>query len=70
MIGFDFYRYLLPSPLVDDSRVESYLWFDERGEKRLLLVCKKMYFGEKIVCLANVDKKKLRGLIMKIVKIL
>ena len=34
MIGFHFYRYLLPSSLVDDSRVESCLWFDERGERK------------------------------------
>ncbi|KAH9672474.1 hypothetical protein KPL70_017740 [Citrus sinensis] len=43
MIGFHFYRYLLPSSLVDDSRVESWLWFDERGERKLLLVCKEGY---------------------------
>ena len=35
MIGFHFYRYILPSLLVDDSIVESCLWFDERGERKL-----------------------------------
>ncbi|KDO64257.1 hypothetical protein CISIN_1g0331682mg, partial [Citrus sinensis] len=37
MIGFHFYRCLLPSPLVDDSRVESWFWFDDMGERLLLL---------------------------------
>ena len=40
MMGFYFYRCLLPSPLADDSRVESCVWFDDMGETMLLLVCK------------------------------
>ena len=39
-LDFTFYRCILPLPLVDDSRVGNCLWFDEREERMLLLVCK------------------------------